>query len=114
MSPTPPASKGSKRRAPPPPPPRPKKQKIVKTPEKKSYEKTSEELDAIVAKQVHDHFHGPKPPPEKKIDMVKFKCFLAGKEKEKLRVPVPPPLSDYDRAAVKINKKNQKVRSTVS
>ena len=60
-----------------------------------------------MAKSVHDHFHGPKPPPEKKTDRVKFKRFLADKEKEKLRVSMPPPLSDYDRVAVKINKKKQ-------
>ena len=65
-TPSPAKSKGSKR-GPPPPPPHPKKQKKVKTSEKKSYEKTSEELDESVAKSVHDHFHGPKPPPEKKL-----------------------------------------------
>jgi len=58
---------------------------------------TSEQLDAYVAKEVHDHFKPKKPEPKVPVDLVAKKFFLAmmcqTKEKE--------PLSDYDRSITK-------------
>jgi hypothetical protein len=58
---------------------------------------TYEELDAYVAKEVHDHFKPKKPEPKMPVDPVGKKFFLAQmcqpKEKE--------PLSDYDRSITK-------------
>ena len=119
-TPSPPKSKGSKRgHHPPPPPRRPKKQRIPKEkppPPKLPYEKTSEELDAAVRKELDDQiFKKKKTTVEKPIDQVKFHRFLRQKEEEKRRVPQKPPLSDYDRTALKMHKqmKKQKVGSTV-
>ena len=58
---------------------------------------TSEELDAYVAKEVHDHIKPKKPEPKVPVDPAGNKFFLAQmcqtKEKE--------PLSDYDRSITK-------------
>ena len=96
-------SKGSKRRAPPPPPKKQRKPKEKKPPPKLAYEKTTEELDETVRAELDAQiFKKKKPPVEKPIDQVKFHRFMRQVEEEKRKVPEKPPLSDYDRTALKM------------
>ena len=101
--------KGTKRRAthhPPPPPPKKQTKPKQKKPQPKlSYEKTQEELDASVRAELDRQiFKAKKPPVEKPIDRVKFHRFMKKMEEEKRINAQGPPLTDYDRQAIKMHK----------
>ena len=90
------------------------KPKEKKPPPKLPYERTSEELDEIVRKELDDQiFKVKKLPVEKPIDRVKFHRFMKKTEAHKRKEPEKPPLSDYDRTVLKLQKQNKKQKMKV-